>query len=364
MTYRRFLPALLLLGFALALAVLPLLGPPAARAQTPELCAGPFMPVSPALTDLGPGEYVRLDEGPTGFHGGLYPGGSNSRPPAHEAAGVAIARQITPLNAQGQPDPTGQIVMISSGMSNAAMEFGAFISLANADPDVHPRLRLINGAQSSQISTDWTDPNAPTWDRVDARLESAGLTPAQVQVAWIKNVRTGNGLFPQRPVLLQGDLAQIVRALKIRYPNVKLAYLSSRTRSYTYWNGLSPEPAAFESGFAVKWLIEQQIDGDPALNYDPAGGPVVAPYLSWGPYLWIDGLNPRSDGLVWPQADLAPDCTHPSDSGVQKVAAQLLAFFKSDSTTQPWFLDGPPSPPPTPPPMTNARYLPLIAADR
>lgn len=344
----------------LLLAALPILAP-VARAQTDNVCTGPFQSVSLPLNDLGPAEYVRMDEGPTGYSGGLYPGGSNVRPAAHEAAGVAIAQQIRPLNLQGQPDPAGHIVMISSGMSNAAMEFGAFISLVNADPDVHPQLRLINGAQPSQISTDWTDPNAPAWDRVDARLASAGLSPAQVQVAWIKNVRTGNGLFPQRAELLQGDLVQIVRALKIRYPNVKLAYLSSRTRSYTYWHGLSPEPAAFESGFSVKWLIEQQIDGDPALNYDPQSGPVVAPFLSWGPYLWIDGLNPRSDGLVWSPDDLAQDCTHPSDSGVQKVAAQLLEFFKSDSTTQPWFLDGPLPPPPTlPPPHTNARYLPLI----
>jgi hypothetical protein len=85
-------------------------------------------------------------------------------------------------------------------------------------------------------------------------------------------------------------------------------------------------------------LIEAQINGDPELNYNPALGPVVAPYLSWGPYLWIDGTNPRSDGMVWTQDDLGNDCVHPSASGNAKVAAQLLAFFKSDSTTQSWFL--------------------------
>src|SRR4029078_13332002 len=34
------------------------------------------------LNDLGPGFYQ-------GFQGGLYPGGQNARPPAHEAAGLA-----------------------------------------------------------------------------------------------------------------------------------------------------------------------------------------------------------------------------------------------------------------------------------
>jgi PKD domain-containing protein len=33
-----------------------------------------------------------------------------------------------------------------------------------------------------------------------------------------------------------------------------------------------------------------------------------------------------------------PDFTHPSLSGVYKVASQLLAFFKTDPTATPWYL--------------------------
>lgn len=361
MARKTLVALLLLLSGLLAFAAL---SAPAALAQTEELCAAAFHSISLPLTDLGPGEYVRYQGGPTGYHGGLYPGGSNERPTAHEAAGVALAQQIAPLDAAGSPDPDGAVVMISVGMSNAAMEFIAFEDLVGVDPDVHPRLRLVSGAQAGAIATDWTDPAAPTWDVVDQRLSHRGLHPNQVQVAWVKNVRTGGGVFPDKAELLQADLADIVRALKIRYPNVRLAYLSSRTRGYTYWDGLSPEPAAFESGFAVKWLVAQQIAGDPALNYDPDAGPVVAPFLSWGPYLWIDGLNPRADGLVWPQEDLVRDCTHPSDSGVAKVANQLLDFFKTDTTSRPWFLAAPPPPPPPPtpppPPPGTTLYFPLV----
>jgi hypothetical protein len=120
---------------------------------------------------------------------------------------------------------------------------------------------------------------------------------------------------------------------------MQLIYLSSRTRSYTYERGLSPEPVAFETGFAVKWLIEKQINGDPALNFDPEKGDVLAPYLSWGPYLWIDGENERSDGRVWLAEDMAEDCTHPSASGNQKVAEMLYEFFMTDSTSA-WFRAG------------------------
>jgi hypothetical protein len=143
----------------------------------------------------------------------------------------------------------------------------------------------------------------------------------------------------------------VVHNLLQRYPNIKLVYLSSRTRSYVYWNGLNPEPGAFETGFAVKWLVEAQLNGDPDLNYDPADGQVTSPYLSWGPYLWADGANPRSDGLTWTQADLADDCTHPSASGITKVAAQMLAFFKTDATAQPWFL------------KPHVQYFPIFLGD-
>jgi hypothetical protein len=158
-------------------------------------------------------------------------------------------------------------------------------------------------------------------------------------VAWIKQTVTRGGNFPDRAKELQGYLTTIVQQLKTRYPNLKLVYLSSRTRSYTYERGLSPEPVAFETGFAVKWLIEQQINDDSALNFDPAKGDVLAPYLSWGPYLWIDGENVRSDGRVWLAEDMAEDCTHPSASGNQKVAEMLYEFFMTDSTSA-WFRAG------------------------
>ena len=104
---------------------------------------------------------------------------------------------------------------------------------------------------------------------------------------------------------------------------------------------MNPEPSAFESGFSVRWLIEKQLDGDPSLNFLPSRGKVMAPFLSWGPYLWADGSKPGSDGRVWLPEDLAKDCTHPSLSGDAKVSQMLMDFFKSDPTTTPWFLENP-----------------------
>lgn len=306
------------------------------QAQTEEYCTHIHQDVSTPLNDLGNQVYVRMDGQITGFTGGLYPGGSNVRPAAHEAAGVSMASQITPLDASGLPDPSGRIVMIGIGMSNAYQEFGAFLSLLSSDPAINPSLTVINGAQPGLTAEYWIDPNAATWVVVNQRLAANDVTPQQVQVAWVKNTRTGSSAFPANAQLLKSDLKAIARNLKINYPNIKIAYFSSRTHSYIYWGGLSPEPDAFETGFSVKWLIESQINGDPELNFDPTRGPVVAPYLSWSAYLWANGPNPRSDGLVWLQEDLTADCTHPSSNGEMKVAQLLMSFFKNDSTTR-WF---------------------------
>src|SRR6266581_480462 len=59
------------------------------------------------LDDLGPGIYQ-------GFEGGLYANGADTRPPGHDASGLAIASQIQPLDSSGNPDSVnGKIVLIS-----------------------------------------------------------------------------------------------------------------------------------------------------------------------------------------------------------------------------------------------------------
>lgn len=88
----------------------------------------------------------------------------------------------------------------------------------------------------------------------------------------------------------------------------------------------------------MKWLCEQQMAGDPQLNSDPALGPVVAPWLGFGPYLWTDGTTPRSDGLVWNCTDVQSDGTHPSPSGRTKVANLLQQFFTTDPLTTSWYV--------------------------
>jgi PKD repeat protein len=191
----------------------------------------------------------------------------------------------------------------------------------------------------------WANPYSPAWNTVLGRLQYAGLTAQQVEVVWLKEAESNPqhyGGFLPAAQKLQTDLEAITRNLKTKFPNVKLAYLSSRTHAFTT-TGLNPEPYAYESGFAVKWTVQDQINGTGNLNWDPTHGAVVAPLLSWGPYLWANGTSPRSDGFTWTVNDVGTDLTHPSPSGIAKVGQMLLAFFKTDPTSAPWFLHAPTS---------------------
>lgn len=324
-----------------------------------ETCAGPFISVSTPLSDLGQNEYQRLvgplTEPPqyqsTGYIGGLYPNGSNTPPSIHATAAQQISSSIQPLDISGNPNPSGKIVLVSVGMSNTTMEFGPFIQLANADPQKNPRVEFINGAMSGATADIWGNPNHSTypvvWDTFMNKF-STNTTPQQVQAAWVKLTQAGGdqGIpFPGKAEELQGYLRFVVQDLKTRFPNLKIVYFSSRARGYTYINGLSPEPNAYETAFSVRWLIEDQINGDTDLRYNGTNPP--APLLLWGPYLWINGTTPRLDGRTWPQTNLTQDCTHPSPDGTEDVAEMLLEFFKTNQYAANWFLADNITPPPT-----------------
>ncbi|MFZ5424635.1 MAG: PKD domain-containing protein [Patescibacteria group bacterium] len=332
------------------------------QATAPSTCEGIFQHVSLPLNELT-GPYLRMDGQSftivpgTSFEigGGLYKNGQNTRPTAHNSKGVELGNSVVPLDANGNPSASGKIGLISVGMSNTSSEFTEFARLALEDSTLNQNLVIVNGAQGGQTSVAWTNPTAPTWNELDARLASAGITPEQVQIAWVKQAQSGSGNFPTKALALEEDLELIVQNLKTKYPNIKQAFISSRTRSYRYWEGLSPEPTAFETGFSVKWLIQSQIEGDPTLNYDPNVGVVKAPWLSWGPYFWVNE-SPRQDGTSWTQQDLAQDCIHPSASGRTNVGQQLLNFFKNDETTKMWFVGGSSGGGTTPPPPSDETF--------
>jgi hypothetical protein len=274
-----------------------------------------------------------------GEDGGLYGGGKNDPPETHQAAARRELAKIAPLDADGEPSRQGTIAFVSISMSNATQVFSVFKKIADEDAQKSPRVTIVDCAQGGQAMAQWVNPKGPAWTEADRRLAAAKISPKQVQVAWIKLANIApTGDLPEHGKKLQKDTLAVLHNAKARFPNLWIVYLGSRT--YAGWsNGkLNPEPYAYESAFVVRWLIQDQIKSEPALNHDPARGPARAPLLLWGPYLWADGTTPRqSDGLTWERRDVADDGVHPSVSGRQKAAEQLLRFFKNNVNAKTWF---------------------------
>lgn len=259
-------------------------------------------------------------------------------PGAHQAAGVALAQAVVPLDSEGRPSSIGHYVFISIGMSNTTQEFSQFKPLADADPSKDPHLTIVDGAQGGVTAVQWINPGCPCWSTLDQRLQASGVSPRQVVAAWVKlaDAAPADG-WPSYAQRLQQETVTILQIARTRYPNLQLAYLSSRIYAGYATTTLNPEPYAYESGFSVKWTIGDQIAGSPDLRFEPSGS-ARAPWIAWGPYLWADGTTARSDGMTWTCSELSEDGTHPSTAGRQKVAQALLTFVKTDPTAREWFV--------------------------
>jgi len=319
----------------------------------PVVVGPPTDTVKIPLTDLLARTYY-------GNPGGLYPGGINQAPADHDSAARARRNAIKPLDVNGDESPFGKYVLLSIGMSNTTQEWCSersgppcapwtFMGKAATDPSVnHYTLVIVNGAADGQDAPSWTSPTSPNYDRIKvARLAPLGLSENQVQAAWVKLED------PKPAVSLPADSADaktlltnlglVLRAMRVRYPNLRLVFLSSRTYGGYATIDLNPEPYAYESGFSVKWAIESQINEMRGLPANPLAGTLnytkkLAPLVLWGPYLWASGATSRSDSVVWNRADFEEDGTHPSQAGEAKVAGLLMDFFKTSPYARCWFL--------------------------
>ena len=246
-----------------------------------------------------------------------------------------------------------------------------FMTRANADPAKNPRLFIAHGFEYQLGGErDASDPNNTFYQSIETGLQQQGLTPQQVQVIYLflpfSTTTLGvpappeNQTFPNDARIGQSYIKEAVRASKTHFPNLKIIYVSTKGYAYAlpdYSNGIAVpggpvEPWNHDMGWAVKWMIESQINGDPSLNYDHARGAVNAPWISWGPYFWTygDGTPRAYDGFSWNCGDVYDDGLHLNHSGMYKEVSLLLAQMTSDPTATPWFLGSGEAPPPVEPP--------------
>lgn len=297
----------------------------------------------PPLNDLGPDTY-------SGYQGGLYPGGVNNPPITHKQHGNMIGKNIRPLDTLGNVDmENGVILFAAFGASTAGNTFTKFKQQVKADSlgKYNKCLKFINmtfGGKGLETIID-TSVNWPWASIRYVLLEPQGLTHEQVQIAWIKTGSKTDTIveFPlQAEGIYEKYKAAVIR-LKDTFPNLKLLYLSSHayggyTGEFSDNADVAGDPAAWHGGWSVKWLIEDQIEGDPTVRY--AGPFPEAPWLAWGPYFWADGLTPReSDGLIWECDDFKEGDTgfHLSEQGLHKEVDMLIDFFWNNVSSKTWF---------------------------
>ncbi|MBL8843609.1 MAG: hypothetical protein JNL90_18960 [Planctomycetes bacterium] len=283
------------------------------------------------LDDLKEGDYL-------GLEGGLYPGRSNDCPTDHLLAGRDRSRAIVPLDASGAPAADGVIGVAAIGMSFTAQVFNACANLAALDSEVPRSLHFASLCGAGEDLEEIRDPNDDYWTvTVPAQLVAAGITAEQVQVAWILEGTPRQTLpFPDHVEQTAGYWVEVLHIVQQTFPNVKLAFLTP-----LYWQGYSlitpaTEPYYYEQAWSVRSVVERQLAQDPELEWDASRGPVRSPWVAWGPYLWSDGVEPRSDGLFLDCTDFSPDGGHLGDGGMEKLGARLHHFLKSHRACTRW----------------------------
>lgn len=258
------------------------------------------------LTDIGLGD--------------LYDGG-NIMPDAHLAAAPAV-------------EPIGGVVgVVSLGMSNASQEWEAVMAAAAARGDLDPALRFGNGSIAGETMSTWANPNARVWDEAVERIRADGLSVDEVQVVWMKmgsQLAELPGSQADRIALERDWLLEILDTAKVRFPNLRQVYLSSRIYVGYGANPSHAEPqTGYDNGLAVRAVVSEAVAGNTAV------------WAAWGPYLWADGLAGRDDGLMWECNDFEVDGVHPSPSGESKVAQLVVDFFGANDPACGWFLADP-----------------------
>jgi hypothetical protein len=144
-------------------------------------------------------------------------------------------------------------------------------------------------------------------------------------------------------------IADTLREMKRQYPNLQIAYLSSRVYGGYSQSGFNPEPFAYETGLSNRWIVTDQMEQarmeHPEWHSDTRVGVIdyrtgIAPWVTWGPYLWANGAKARADGMAWLRGDFEADGETLTPSGAVKGAKLLFDLLLHEPTAKGWFRSG------------------------
>lgn len=271
------------------------------------------------LYDLDSGQYLN-------YTGGLYPNGSNRIPAHHFSAGVEAGSFLQPLNSGGEPVANGQIGLVSLGYSTAAMTT-QYLRFIHQIKQEWPAWQIANAAQAGRDINAMIAVDGDYWKKAKEIIAGQGLTPAQVQIIWLS---TGDASvydlpFPEQSLVQVEKYRSCLELIKKNFPNVRIVFISDRAYGgYISEKSAFPlrEPAAWYTSWAVKWVIEAQI------NHHEGFGTDSIPFIDWGPTLWTDGIAGDAQGYTWSCNDAGKGGIHPSAIGRAKEASRLYIFLR------------------------------------
>lgn len=287
---------------------------------------------------------------------------TNEMPSIHKETGLSLISGIQPMDTFGNLDSSGKIVFMTLGYSNMTQlmcceqkkdggwcpcEPYTFIPRAE-ERGLAEGVVLFNGARGSRATPAWAEPRNGNYLYIEDELINRGLSRYQVQAVVMKCALGKSYLRNSLPAkdadsyLLSETIVSALRAIKIEYPNCCIVYLMPRSYGGydTSPTPFSGEPWAYEGGFAVKRVIQNQHreikTGKVSATYGPLWDGTML--VTWGPYLWANGETPiksgPSAGLFYETSDYmgddgghTNDYTHYNEIGRTKQADKVYEFF-------------------------------------
>lgn len=260
--------------------------------------------------------------------GGLYPSGSN----------VPVGIQPTRLQ-KFTNKLNGNICIASFGASNCMYESMEFELL---NPSNFVNCSYPGKTLDKMLLNNY-------WTQTHTSVSNKGFNTNDIQIAILEsNVFSDlidSDTFINYRDYLVNQLILVCQRILIEYPNVKIIYFGSTTSTQYVLSGYNKfsEPWSYYLSWAIKNLIERQMNNDPQLEI--SGPNKLSPLLSWMKPQYSQGITPNSVGFNWSIDDVLPaypgvieNGVHPSIIGAQKVANQWLNFFQTDYYTSQWFI--------------------------
>lgn len=283
------------------------------------------------INDLGTGIFK-------GYVGGLYPGGANTPSGTYATDLLNISNTIVPLDSFGVPKTNGKITFISLGGSTGGKNMKQLKAKTTGNPLTNPKLQVLNcnnGSGQGSLNS-IINPDDAYWAHVTQILKGSKSSYRQVQVIYLEtddSIR--NTTWPGRPNQVKTILQAGLRAIKIKFPNIKVVYLLGRTKTFGNLAFPNKEPMPYYFGWACKWVIEDQINGVPGTQYK--GAEAVAPIAAWGFYQWADSLPRTTDGFYWRQS-FTKDGMHAKQPPYQDtLALRFQKFLLTDANARIWY---------------------------